>query len=582
MLPAGKGLRPLNRLGLRLVLLLGLALLPVGLIAMLQTYRVLQEANQRVDAALLGDSVNASADERRLITRVVGMGESLALAIPRLLEDNEDCNTHMRRLVEASPSIVFAGFTNLEGILACASSEVGKSVSTPEDVAARLDSGILWVTVSQMTQVSKTPGVVIRNAVFDNDRPIGYVTVTVPYSALTLNNVAATETKPVDVLTFDAVGTPLTSEAGLGSVERRLPRNRALANLGIDTGAVFQDTDFGGRERIYSVVPLVPGQIFTLAVWPVNAWRIGLSGYITALAFPILMWLASLAVAFIAVNRLVIRHIRSLRRDIRAFSATRRVRWNEDPAMPAELREVTEAFASMTRQILHDEADQENLLHEKNVLLKEVHHRVKNNLQLIASITNMQIRRSRSSETKFMLRRLQDRVMSLATVHRSLYLATVLSEVRADNLVSELARQLAHSGEFPGTPVNFSIETDAVLLYPDQAVPLSLLVTEAITNAYKYLGRPETGEPWVTLTLKSEPRSEIVLLVRNSAGEPMMNHDEAEVSGLGSQLIAAFVMQLGGTHTSGLTDDGNYEVRVTFSAADFSEDPVDTAAPGIQ
>ena len=81
--------------------------------------------------------------------------------------------------------------------------------------------------------------------------------------------------------------------------------------------------------------------------------------------------------------------------------------------MPSELQALQDNFDRMADNIMQDEAAMENTVREKNVLIKEVHHRVKNNLQLISSIMNMQIRQAKQDETKSALSRLQDRVLSL-------------------------------------------------------------------------------------------------------------------------------------------------------------------------
>ncbi|WP_187393854.1 sensor histidine kinase [Oceaniovalibus sp. ACAM 378] len=579
MVPGALGFARLDRLGVRLVLLLGLALLPVGIMTMMQTWRVLSEANRRVDSSLLGESLNASAVERRVITRMIGLADSLALNLPEMMDDTSSCSAYMVRMVRDTPIINFAGFTDTTGQLVCGSQRVGQQVAEP-DVALMFSNDTEGsVRVAERTAITDAASILIRKSVRDASmQPIGYVTLALPFNSVTLErDIEGNQVNAIDILTFDSQGIPLISDVGLETVEKRIPANRALVNLTTDTGIVFQDFDKAGRERIYTVVPLVPGQVYTLGIWSVETWRIGVGGYVAAMLFPLLMWLASLAVAYIAVHRLVIRHIRSLRRNIRTFAATRRIRIDDGRDVPAELREVMDAFSQMTEQILLDEADQENLLHEKDVLLKEVHHRVKNNLQLIASMTNMQIRRAQHGETKFMLRRLQDRVMGLATVHRNLYQAAVLSEVRADTLISELARQLANSSIVPGKRIDFTLETEPVLLYPDQAVPLSLMLTEAVTNAFKYLGQPETGNPWVSVILRkleqdTSGAAKIELIIANSTGPFVIEQQNQAVSGLGSQLISAFVMQLGGV-SSANEDNGVYSVGVTFETADFTDDP---------
>jgi two-component sensor histidine kinase len=101
-------------------------------------------------------------------------------------------------------------------------------------------------------------------------------------------------------------------------------------------------------------------------------------------------------VAWCAAERLVSRYIRRLGRAIRAFASGAALWATSDGGAPAELREVGQAFLRMTDTILHDEAELEDTVHQREVLLREVHHRVKNNLQLIASIMNMQMRRAKS------------------------------------------------------------------------------------------------------------------------------------------------------------------------------------------
>jgi hypothetical protein len=115
--------------------------------------------------------------------------------------------------------------------------------------------------------------------------------------------------------------------------------------------------------------------------------------------FPALMRAVSLVVAFVAAELLVTRHIRDLRAAIMRFAQGHRASTDPDMSLaPGEIRDATEAFVQLTETIRRDEADLEHALLRKEGLLREVHHRVKNNLQLIASIISLQIRETGSGK----------------------------------------------------------------------------------------------------------------------------------------------------------------------------------------
>ena len=115
----------------------------------------------------------------------------------------------------------------------------------------------------------------------------------------------------------------------------------------------------------------------------------------------------------------------------------------------------------------------EDTIHQKEVLLREVHHRVKNNLQLIASIMSMHLRKARTPETREVIKGLQDRVMSLATIHRELYQTVGVTDVHVDALLGSIARQVCALATGPGRRFETSLSFDSFEMTPDQVVPLS-------------------------------------------------------------------------------------------------------------
>ena len=166
---------------------------------------------------------------------------------------------------------------------------------------------------------------------------------------------------------------------------------------------------------------------------------------------------------------------------------------------------------------------------------------------------------------------MQDRVLGLATVHSNLYHTSRLASLRADSLLHDILGQTLKSA-LPGEDsVRVEIETDEIVLYPDQAVPLSLLATEAATNAVKYLGRPVDGSlPWVKVTMKELDGGRFRFTMTNSRGTPMhLQGDVPDGTGLGNQLIDAFAMQLG-SRTEVTETDESYSLSVVVKISGFT------------
>ncbi len=219
--------------------------------------------------------------------------------------------------------------------------------------------------------------------------------------------------------------------------------------------------------------------------------------------------------------------------------------------MPFELRELSRAFTQATRSLASHEHTLREAEAKQELLIKEIHHRVKNNLQIIASLLNLQANRIRQPEARAEFASARDRVRALATLHRYLYSEGELQTLNMRSFLQELCSQLFQAiGEKQGRRIQLHIEAPEIEMATDQAVPLSLIVTEAVSNAVKYAfpgGR--SGHVRVSLSeLGPDGREAIGRLVIQDDGVGIpAGRAETETGirdGLGIQLIRGFARQL--------------------------------------
>ncbi|WP_424358991.1 histidine kinase N-terminal 7TM domain-containing protein [Methanocella sp. MCL-LM] len=184
-------------------------------------------------------------------------------------------------------------------------------------------------------------------------------------------------------------------------------------------------------------------------------------------------------------------------------------------------------------------------LREKEALLKEVHHRVKNNLQIITSLLNLQSSGMEDPKYIDLIRDSQNRIKSMALVHEYLYKSESLSNISTPEYLKSLTGNLARSYSHASGSVTLCTKIDDIPLDIDKAVPVGIIVTELVSNAFKYAfpdGRK--GEIWVVLRREED---KIVLTISdNGVGLPQ-GFDIQKTSTLGLQLVGMLTQQLEGT-----------------------------------
>jgi two-component sensor histidine kinase len=186
-----------------------------------------------------------------------------------------------------------------------------------------------------------------------------------------------------------------------------------------------------------------------------------------------------------------------------------------------------------------------NSLREKDVLLKEVHHRVKNNIQIISSLLNLQARYVKDRQAREIIQDSRNRIESMALVHEKLFRSKDLEKINMDSYIQELTAYLFNSYSTSRSQVVLKINVAAVALGIDTAIPLSLIINELVVNSLKH-AFPESRHGEITIELtKTADNSLTLVFSDNGVGFPAtVNFPHSQ--SLGLQLIQSLAHQLMG------------------------------------
>lgn len=560
----------------RLAALMTFALLPLGLIALYQTNAVVEEANRLSHASLLAHTQQAAAKERELLQRAGGATEGLAAAILPIYGEGDRCTDMMTAFVQGQNPFTFAAFITPGGKMECSSDGSTADVSEKWMFLKSQQAARLSFAVGDGILGAGGPQLVATSPVQRAGTLLGYISIAIPHQLT--KSLAGTRwaEQGIRFVTLDAQGEILSASVPEQEAAQALPVSVPRRELLQRAGSTFFEDSRSGQERFFAVSQILPGQVAVVGSWPVeNALSVSTSptSWMT-LAFPVLMWIAGISVAVLGLQQMVIRHLNALRRAMRRYALGERENTTlELNSPPREFGEAQQSFNRMVAILSEAERRRELDLEEKTMLLREVHHRVKNNLQLVASIMNMQGRNAQTPEARRMLSQLQRRVRGLATIHRSLNTNPDVSTVDSRELINELIEEIGTMSS--GTGQDVAIETDLAQrpLSQDQAVTLSMLVSEAMTNAVKYTGVPEGGRPAISVSLRETAENWLELEVTNTKGQPMLDPDE-EIggTGIGARLMAAFATQLDGDATTHETES-RYTYRLGFPAVAGASPP---------
>lgn len=233
-----------------------------------------------------------------------------------------------------------------------------------------------------------------------------------------------------------------------------------------------------------------------------------------------------------------------------------------------EVREVAVALQAARQRVREHTAALERAIGHRDLLLREVHHRVKNNLQMVDAMISLQGRQTDDHKALEAFSQLRDRVHALAVVHAQLMTSDDLRSFDAATFLRELGEGLSASVGTRERPVAVAVEAEPAGVTLDVASPLGLVLTELVTNSAKHAYRDRAGTVRVRFARSGERQAELV--VEDDGDDPeAVRRFAADASGIGARLVQGFVRQLDGEWTAEY--DRGLRVTVRFPLPEESQ-----------
>lgn len=246
-----------------------------------------------------------------------------------------------------------------------------------------------------------------------------------------------------------------------------------------------------------------------------------------------------------------------------ARTATLKNETNQSIGLIGTVEDITEnkQFESEREKLIQDISSS---LVEKETLLKEIHHRVKNNLQVISSLLNLQLNTQTDPKVREIINESQTRVRGMALIHEHLYRSKSISTIDFEKYVNELIDNIFSFYQSTTKNLSYEIDIENISFDPDLAINLGLILTEIITNSIKH-AFPNREEGVISVTMKKTAgRFELIIKDNGCGINEGLNYMESK--SLGMQLINSLVYQLSG-ELSMKNNDG-CEFKITFSPSE--------------
>ncbi|MCD6185627.1 MAG: hypothetical protein J7K84_07550 [Deltaproteobacteria bacterium] len=208
-----------------------------------------------------------------------------------------------------------------------------------------------------------------------------------------------------------------------------------------------------------------------------------------------------------------------------------------------------QTIADMITLVIEHKVANENIkksLKEKELLLKEIHHRVKNNMQLISSIVNLQSRQIKDQDDKNLYNEIRDRIKSMAIVHEYLYKDRDLASINLKDYIIELSASLMRSYSINPCKIELKINAEDLYIGINKAVPCGLIINELISNALKY-AFPDDIKGQISINIGKYDNGKFFLNIQDNGIGMSKDFNLQNAASLGLGIVVILVEQIDGT-----------------------------------
>lgn len=552
--PTARPRSPWRSLRLRLVAILLAVVVPMALISLVLASQNARQTQAAARTLAIETAKRAAQSQRSDINAAIQIAQELI----RLPAGNMPCQPILDVVMVQNPRLKAIAILGDDQTPRCAAGRMGANLP-------------LFGAATEPPSIK--PQVMVLPQPDQNDTPLIALLLSAQQSAQINGHVAillhpvpaeATDLSPslrlIDMVVIDP------SEATHPGI---LPKAHSLADMDLRQSQAFAATSSTGRAYVYGLAPIAAGERVLLATWdsgPTSTWWHMLS---VPVLTTLIVGLLSLGGGFVALHLLISRPLARINAQVSTLTVARDLPLPVDNgSSTTEIDLFVQRVSALTTAYKDQETRHQQLATAQSAMLKDVHHRVRNNLQMIASMVNMQMRMSPDGDTVRNLRKLLQRITNLSEVNRSLDDVQPGGRIDVSARILDMIDAAIEQSRTSRSTFDLTTELQPIRIHSHQALWLSLLAGEAISNALRFVGDADDGrKPWVKITLSQRNQSCMFTIANSCPPASQVGLDQ-----LGNKLIDAFAIKLGAIITRDQTD-GDYTLCASFTPGQPKNQP---------